>query len=232
MLRNTQNIYPPPLPSPESVLLAIENTALVIIDMQNDFCRPDGKSYIGPMVGPTIPRIRSLLDMARASGMRVIHTQSWHYPDDPRYWTQRHPRASIGVPCCKADTSGAEIVRELRPTKEEPAIKKDTYDPFFGTEMERVLERMNFAGFEHDSAQKNRLRHEFNIVLTGTASDVCVDKAAFGFFARGYKLIIPVDCISTKNEFGQESALYRFHSFFDAVLTTSKLIEFKALVPR
>lgn len=157
--------------------------------------------------------------------MPVIHTQSWHPPDDPRF--SDHPRASFGSKGCKAETWGAEIIDELRPAGGEPAIKKDTYDPWFGTEMEQLLKTMGFGVFEHDSAQRNRLRHDCNVVITGTASDVCVDKAVIGFFFRGYQVIIPTDCISTHGEFGQDSALYRFSKQFYATLTRSDLVEFE-----
>ncbi len=218
--------YRPVIPSPSDVRLPVGKTALVIIDMQNDFSRPSGSVYIGDMIVPTIPRIRDLLSQARDLGMRVVHTQSWHPEDDPRYLDPPHQRATFGSNGLKVNTWGAEIIDELHPIEGEPITKKDTFDPWFGTNLEQVLKDMNFGDFEYDSAQKNRLRQERNVVITGTASDVCVDKAVIGFFFRGYKIIVPTDCISAHDQFCQDSALYRFINYFDAILTTSDLIEF------
>jgi nicotinamidase-related amidase len=53
-----------------------------------------------------------------------------------------------------------------------------------------------------------------------------VDKAVIGFFFRGYKVIVPTDCVSTHDQFGQESALFRFAEYMDASLTTADLMEF------
>ncbi len=192
--------YRPEIPAPSPAKLPINETALVIIDMQNDFCRPDGSLFVGDMILPTIPKIKALLNKARSVGMRVIHTQSWHPADDPRFMENPHPRASIGSKGCKVDTWGADIVD--------------------------VLNRLNFGTFEHGSAQRNRMRHNCNVIVTGTNSDVCVDKAVTGFFFRGYQIIVPVDCIATKNQFAQDSALYRFANHFAVTLTTSDLIEF------
>jgi len=218
--------YWPSLPKPEHVKLPSIKTALVIIDMQNDFAHPEGNIFIGDMIGSTIPTIKYLLDKSRAKGVQVLHTQSWHPIDDPRYMDPPIPRASFGSNGCKVDTWGADIIDELKPLTGEPVIQKDTFDPWFGTNMEETLKESGFGRFKHDSAQRNRLRHESYVVITGTASDVCVDKAVIGFFFRGYKVIIPIDCISTYDQFCQSSAIYRFVNYFDAIITTAKMIEF------
>ena len=218
--------YRPSLPKPKHVKLPSSKTALVIVDMQNDFSHPDGSIFIGDMIGHTVPKIKYLLDKSRDRGLKVLHTQSWHPTDDPRYMNPPVPRASFGSNGCKVGTWGADIIKELKPLKSEPVIQKDTFDPWFGTTMEQILKEKNFGQFKHDSAQRNRLRHESYVVITGTASDVCVDKAVIGFFFRGYKVIIPIDCISTYDQFCQDSAIYRFANYFDAIITKAEMIEF------
>ena len=220
------NEYRPSLPKPEFVTLPSNKTALVIVDMQNDFSHPEGSIFIGNMIGHTIPKIKYLLDKSRTEGLKILHTQSWHPEDAPRYMDPPVPRASFGSNGCKVNTWGADIIKELKPLKGEPIIQKDTFDPWFGTKMEQILVSNNFGEFEHDSAQRNRLRHESYVIITGTASDVCVDKAVIGFFFRGYKVIIPIDCISTYDQFCQESAIYRFVNYFDAIITKSEMIQF------
>src|SRR5487761_860226 len=100
------------IPNPVSVSLDPRQTALVIIDMQNDFANPKGKIYTGPMVGPTIPRIKSLLQKARDLGMKVVYTQAWYDAQDPRFIEGSRGRGRHGGGCM-ADTWGAEIIKEL-----------------------------------------------------------------------------------------------------------------------
>lgn len=112
----------PKLPTPKPVVVSSNTTALIIVDMQNDFCKPEGSLFLGPNVTATIPHIRFLLDKARAAGMVVIYTQDWHAPDDPEFkiWPVHAVR----------DTWGAAVIDELRPTPKDYFIKKTTYDAF------------------------------------------------------------------------------------------------------
>lgn len=214
----------PKLPDPVAVNLPANKSALVLIDMQNDFCRDNGEIYAGPMVLPTIPRIRSLLEKARSSGLRIIHTQSWYLQDDPRY--SNHPRASIIGRGCKAGTWGAETIDELKPSPDEPSIKKSSFDPWFGTNMESILKEWNFGTFEHGSVHRNRERNEANVILTGTVTNVCVEKAVIGFYLRGYEIIVPWDCVSAKDQYSQEWALHQFTNLYGVKLTLSDMIKF------
>ncbi|MDP9455417.1 MAG: cysteine hydrolase family protein, partial [Actinomycetota bacterium] len=56
-------------------------TALVVIDMQNDFVK-EGGTLVVPDAEATIPRIRSLLELARGSGMKVVYSQDTHTDGD------------------------------------------------------------------------------------------------------------------------------------------------------
>lgn len=214
----------PKLPNPVNVSLPISKSAVVVVDMQNDFCRENGELYAGPMVLPTIPKIRTLLEKARSSGLRVIHTQSWYLKDDPRY--SNHPRASIIGRGCKAETWGAETIDELKPLPGEPSIKKSSFDPWFGTNMESILKEWNFGSFEHGSVHRNRERNDTNVILTGTVSNACVEKAVIGFYLRGYEIIVPSDCVSANDQYGQEWALHQFTKWYGAKLTLSDMMQF------
>jgi Amidases related to nicotinamidase len=68
----------------EKVEVDPKATALLIVDMQNDFVKEGGKLVV-PTAKDTIPAIRKLLDMARQSGMLVAYTQDTHLPGDPEF---------------------------------------------------------------------------------------------------------------------------------------------------
>ncbi len=210
------------IPQPVSVELPVSKTVLVVVDMQNDFVQPEGKIYTGPMVKATVPKIRDLLDRARKAGMNIVHTQSWYEEDDPRF--SDHPKARFDKGGCKAGTWGAELIDELKSLVGEPVVRKSSYDCWYGTDMEKVLKSMKFGQFEPGSVHRNRKRNNFNAVVTGTVSNVCVEKAVIGFYLRGFDVYVPVDCISAKRAYDQEWALRQFTNLYAAKITKSELI--------
>ena len=192
----------PRLPAPKAVTLPPKTTALIIIDMQNDFCRPDGKLYVGQMCAKTFPRIRALLDRSREAGVPVIYSQDWHGPDDPEFKTwPAH---------CVANTWGAEIVDELKPTARDRLVKKVTYDVFFRTEMEDLLKELGVD----------------TVIVTGTVSNICVMHAVAGASLRGYRVVVPIDCISALNDYAQELAIYQMSTVYRTAITASDMVRF------
>jgi nicotinamidase-related amidase len=167
------------------------STALVIIDMQRDFCDPEGYSgRRGDDVGAAravIPRIAAVRDAARRLGMPVIYTREGHRPD-----LSDLPEAKR----CKTGRSGAmigssgplgrllvrgqmgwEIVRELEPASGEIVIDKPGTGAFYATDLQHVL-----AG--------NRVE---NLVLTGVTTGVCVSSTAREAADRGYGVLVLED---------------------------------------
>lgn len=166
----------PEIPWAEGIELPKGKTAVLVVDMQNDFVHKDGALPV-PGASATIPAIRDLLQRARDAGVGVIFTQDWHAPDDPEFeiWP-RH---------CVAGTWGAEIVPELAPREDEPRVKKTTYDPFYKTDLEGILRR-------------RKIEH---LVIVGTVANICVLHAAGSASLRGLKVVVPKDGVSALSEF-------------------------------
>ncbi|MBC7109059.1 MAG: cysteine hydrolase, partial [Methanomassiliicoccales archaeon] len=114
---------------------------------------------------------------ARKAKATVIYTQDWHASDDPEF--------RIWPPHCVAGTWGAEIIAELAPQPGEPTVKKTSYDPFFRTGLEDLLHE---KGVDH-------------VVIVGTVANICVLHAASSAALRGFRVIVPKDCVSALNEF-------------------------------
>ncbi|TRM85938.1 isochorismatase, partial [Sulfolobus sp. E3] len=74
----------PNIPIEKEVTLNPMSTALIIVDMQNDFVRKNGKLSV-PTAENTIPYIKNLIDKARSAGALVVYTQDWHMKDDPEF---------------------------------------------------------------------------------------------------------------------------------------------------
>jgi nicotinamidase-related amidase len=193
----------PKMPEPQPVKLSSKTTALIIVDMQNDFCKKQGKLYVGPMCDKSIPCLQKLLNKARAAKLPIIYTQDWHIPDDPEF--------KIWPPHTVQDTWGSQIIDELKPTEGDYLIKKQKYDGFFKTELEDLLKKLGVD----------------TVIVTGTVSNICVMHTAGSAALRGYKVVVPIDAISAINDYGQELAIYQMSFLYRAEITTTDKITFQ-----
>jgi nicotinamidase-related amidase len=151
-------------------------TALVVIDMENDFCKPGGKLYHPEGVDEVIPQCRKLLEQCRAEGIQVIFVQSLRDKDSPEF-------VRFGTePFILRNTWGSTYIEELTPREGEPIIEKETHDCFHKTEMDALLTRLTILPETHA------------IIVMGVAADVCVYHAVIGFHVRHYNVIVPIDC--------------------------------------
>ena len=174
-------------------------TALVVVDMQNDFVK-EGGSLVVPDAEGTIPTIQALLRVARDSRMRVVFTQDTHAVGDPEWdiWPEHVSEGSWGW----------QIVEELSPREDEFVIRKVRYDAFYGTHLDHFL----------------RLWGVETLIVCGTVANICVHYTAASAALRWYRVVIPKDATSALDPFDLESSLRQTAFLFNGTITESGAI--------
>ena len=174
-------------------------TALIIVDMQNDFVKRGG-ALVVETAAATIPAIQRLLALARAKGMKVFFTQDTHEEGDIEF--------PIWGPHVLRGTWGWQIVDELAPRPGERVIEKLRYDGFFGTPLDHEL---RLAGIQ-------------SVIVCGTVANICVLHTAGSAALRGYRVVLLIDAISAITPFDQQAAIRQVHFLYRGVITTSEAI--------
>lgn len=189
----------PEHPVEASVAVDPKTTALIVVDMQNDFVKAGG-ALVVPTAAQTIPSIQVLLALARGHGLPVFYTQDTHERGDIEFpiWGQHVLRGSWGW----------RIVDELAPAAGERVIEKLRYDGFFGTPLDHEL----------------RLKKIDTVIVSGTVANICVLHTAGSAALRGYNVILPVDAISAITPFDLQIAIRQTAFLYRGVITTTEAI--------
>jgi len=176
--------------------------ALVVVDMQKDFCYKDGALYI-PNAEDIFDATAKVVKAARER-MPVILTQDWHREDDVEF--------KIWPKHCVMNTTGAEVIDELEPQKSDYYIRKRRYSAFFATDLDLLLRELGIK----------------KLYICGVATNICVLHTAGDAVLRGYDVVVLKNCTKALSEYEYKYGIKHMENVFQAKTITSA--EFKAML--
>lgn len=198
-------------------LVSPGTSALLLVDMQNDFVSPQGKmaewGFNLSQVQSIVTPLKRLLDEARRCGAFVIHTAMINDArQNPLSWYAFWGEPEVALP----ESWGSQHIPELRPLESEVVINKYTYGAFFGTNLDTILRRKGIT----------------TVIVTGTGPNICAGDTLHQAFALGYHVIAVSDCLASFSKKGEEFneqlrtvAMYLVENHYGTVLTSRELVD-------
>jgi nicotinamidase-related amidase len=187
------------------------HTALVVVDMQNDFCAEGGyvqKARGADMSGsrPLAGRIMKLVEAGRQAGVTIVWLQANY---ELKYLSGQALALRAGrgdAVCCEGGSWGWQLF-EMRPELGDLFVEKHTYSGFHGTELDRLL----------------RFRGIRTLVMAGVATNVCVESTLRDGYFSGYYIVVPEDCVDSYAKKLHEATLENVRLYFGEVTTAPRL---------
>jgi nicotinamidase-related amidase len=202
----------------------LENTGLLIIDMQRDFLDLDGfghrMGYDASQLRQVIAPIQTVLASARSVGLFTIYTREGFRPDLSNLAPTKRRRSynEIGIGCSGPlgraliqGEPGFDIIAELHPQPGEPIIDKPGHGAFYATDLEAIL----------------HARRIWSLIICGVVTEVCVQSTLREAKDRGYDCLTLEDCVSSYYPVFKQASLEMIkaqNGVFGGVSTSQKVI--------
>lgn len=200
-----------------SLIIDPKETTLLVVDMQNGFCDPQGAmARAGVNYFPQnriVPAVKELVSVCRRAGIHVAWSLQRHYPDDvtrKRHRIPSHLTKLGAIPCLK-DTWDAELVAQLKADvlPEDDVFEKHRSSCFYNTTLEVKL----------------RMRGMTTLIVCGVATNYCVESTIRDAYARDYDIVVVEDCVATLWEDLHRATLRNVELFYGTVISLSALEE-------
>jgi ureidoacrylate peracid hydrolase len=192
--------------------LDCESAAIVVIDIQNDFCHDDGyQARLGrdvSRVQAAVDRIDGFTQRARELGVPIVFMQNLHDPvTDTEEWRARHlePRGSQS---CQAGAWGAEFF-SLVPQAQDHVMPKSRYNAFTNTGLEALLHSLGRT----------------SLFFCGTATSICVETSLRDAACRDFLVTLVEDCCGDYSETHHANTVTAVTRGFGAVARSGSVIE-------
>jgi ureidoacrylate peracid hydrolase len=213
---------------PEDIKLDIDKTALIVVDMQNSFCKKGGMmDFFGKLDEVMTKRViaidKKVIDACRQIRIKIIYLRMTYGrdlldargPESPNYWKQGGLVAMRKNPELKGKflTSGTwdwEIIDELKPQPEDTIVNKSRYSGFVNTELDAVLKKFNIK----------------YTAFIGLFTNVCVESTLRdAFFHEYFAVLVSDGCGNTGPDYIQDATIWNVTSVFGWVTRADDLIQ-------
>jgi ureidoacrylate peracid hydrolase len=213
---------------PEPIRLDIERSALIVVDMQNAFCKKGGMLDVlkGLDEAPTervIEANRKVIEACRRKGIKVVYLRMTYRPDmsnvggpeSPNYWKESGAVAMHEHPEWKGrfltvGTWDWEIIDELKPQPEDIVVDKSRYSGFSNTELDVIL-------------QTHNIKYLF---FLGLATNVCVESTLRdAFFHEYFPVMVSDGCGQAGPDYTQKATIWNVSELFGWVTTSADLVK-------
>lgn len=181
-------------------------SALLVVDMQNDFIHfKDSPVYVPPGK-KIIPKIAKLLTACRKKKIPIVYTNTSHKKDrsDWALLDKKYNRAY-----CIENTPGAKIIPEINPQKIEYIVRKRRYSAFYKTNLEKLLKRLKIK----------------RLIVCGVTTSCCVSSTVRDAYFRDYEVVVVSDAVSATHRDLHRAALKYFKENIGLVLRTDEVIK-------
>jgi nicotinamidase-related amidase len=176
----------------------LDNKAVIIIDMLNDFVTGDLRCERADRI---IPNLKKLIEAARKHKVPVIYSNDAHFPEDAEIVQKWGKHAIKG-------TKGAEVIPQLKPMEKDYIVEKRTYSGFYETGLDLLLRSL----YRGEGVK--------TVILAGLHTHMCVRHTAADAFFRGYKIIIAKDGVEAFTQEDHEQGLKYLEYVYNAKLMT------------
>jgi ureidoacrylate peracid hydrolase len=186
--------------------------ALLVVDVQNDFASPKGSAaQRGDDVSASVamvPRLTRLIDEARRVGLTVVYIRTTHseWTDTPSWLYRKSQHKTLNT--CREGTWGAEFYDGISPLPSERIVIKHRYSAFINTDLNTVLKA---KGIE-------------SVLVTGIATNVCVETTARDAYMFDYYVTMVSDCAAAYDQKLHESTLENMRLHFGLVASSEEII--------
>lgn len=193
-----------------------ERPAVLVIDMQYDFCDPDAPTTLWPSIGKTYEPIRQLCVAARERGAPVIYTQGLVAADGSsaglwRFKQRFHAEMRVQI----EGSRGASIISELAPQAGDRLIRKWRPSAFFRTDLEVFL---GACGID-------------TLLCCGTSVSGCVRATVTDAFMRDIRCMVVRDCVADRTEAVYAANLFDLHQKYAEVVGLTEALGYLASLP-
>lgn len=184
----------------------MKNTALIVIDMQNDFVQENSILEIKESK-KHIEKLKEFIQNCKDKEMTIVYTRHIFDPKTNPIESKLFPKLSKeGL---RDKSAGSEIISELKPEKNDIIIKKYRYDAFFNTQLGRMLNERGIT----------------DIIITGLMTNICCESTARTAMMKDFNVLFCSDLTFASDQELQKATLKNIASHFGKVMTSKEILD-------